>query len=71
VTEKETTLTTVTIAIAGKNYTFSLNNLTHKWDAIPLNAADDLEEGEFPLVGNAGGRRYELYSDGTFAEVEM
>ena len=29
------------------------------------------EEGCFPLVTDLDGKRYELYSDGTLAEVEM
>jgi len=30
-----------------------------------------LQEGEFPLLASAGGKRYELYSDGTLDEVEL
>jgi hypothetical protein len=29
-----------------------------------------LEEGDFPLDAVIDGKRFELYSDGTFAEVE-
>jgi hypothetical protein len=28
-------------------------------------------EGEFPLTAEIDAKRYELYSDGTFAEVEL
>jgi hypothetical protein len=28
------------------------------------------EEGDFPLIAMVEGKRCELYSDGTFAEVE-
>ncbi len=48
---------------------------------VPLDAELDFEtgrwtsktplpEGEFPFVASADGKRYELYSDQTFAEVE-
>jgi hypothetical protein len=62
---------TFTIEIGGRSYAFALNDLTHKWAAVSPEAANQLEEGEFPLIGHAGGKRYELYSDSTFAEVEM
>jgi hypothetical protein len=63
---------TVTIEVAGQTYTFTLNGLTHKWAATsPEDANKLLEESEFPLIGHAGEKRYELYSDGTFAEVEL
>jgi hypothetical protein len=31
---------------------------------------EELEEGAFPLITAVEGKRYELYSNGTFAEVE-
>jgi hypothetical protein len=33
-------------------------------------AGETPPEGEFPFVVHVGGKRYELYSDETFAEVE-
>jgi hypothetical protein len=30
-----------------------------------------LEEGDFPLVAEVEGKRYELYFDNTFDEVEL
>jgi hypothetical protein len=29
-----------------------------------------IPQADFPLIHHANGRRYELYSDGTFADVE-
>jgi hypothetical protein len=34
-------------------------------------AQTQVHESCFPLVVELGGRRYELYSDGTFSEQEM
>jgi hypothetical protein len=36
-------------------------------DRIPL---EEPEEAGFPLITIVDGKRYELYSDGTFDEVE-
>jgi hypothetical protein len=33
--------------------------------------ARTLPEADFPLIGVVNGKRYMLYSDGTFAEVEL
>jgi hypothetical protein len=38
---------------------------TKTWSGVT-----DFAEGDFPLIGTVGGRRYELYSDGTFNEEE-
>jgi hypothetical protein len=64
-------LKTVIVEVQGQNLEFTLDSDTHKW--APVNAAtrEHLPEGEFPLVASAGGKRYELYSDGTFDEVEL
>ena len=32
---------------------------------------EQLPESYFPLTAHAEGRRFELYSDGTFSEVEL
>jgi hypothetical protein len=37
-----------------------------RWSAI----AQSVPEGEFPFVAHNDGKRYELYSDETFNEVE-
>ena len=63
---------TVSISIAGKNLEFNLkiDRESGKWTPDEGSANEPLAEGDFPLIAHAGGRRYELYSDGTFAEVE-
>jgi hypothetical protein len=40
------------------------------FDKRAWTAPRELPESYFPLVAEVGGKRYELYSDGTFAEVE-
>jgi hypothetical protein len=57
---------TVQIDVNGHRVPFTLN-----WDAHQWQSAKRLQEGEFPLVTVVDARRYELYSDGTFAEVEL
>jgi hypothetical protein len=47
-----------------------LDFVTHTWTTANPASSKHLSEGEFPLVRTAGGKRYELYSNGTFAEVE-
>jgi hypothetical protein len=56
---------TVTGESGGRSFTVDLNFDTRRYDATLRPP-----EGEFPFVVNANGKRYELYSDGTFAEVE-
>ena len=34
-------------------------------------SAREFPEGEFPLVAEVAGKRYELYSDRTFSEEEL
>jgi hypothetical protein len=59
----------VTIPFAGRVADFDLDLGTKRWSSVET--ATPLDEGEFPLTATAGGRRYELYSDRTFAEVEL
>jgi hypothetical protein len=59
----------VTIAFTGRVADFDLDLGAKRWHSVE--AATPLAEGEFPLTASAGGKRYELYSDGTFAEVEL
>jgi hypothetical protein len=58
--------TTVHIQIAEEPTPFDLNLDTKRWSNqnVP-------PECEFPLAAEIGDKRYELYSDKTFAEVEM
>ncbi|HZV76202.1 MAG TPA: hypothetical protein VFF63_00430 [Candidatus Babeliales bacterium] len=55
-----------TISVGGEELSFELDFGTWRW-AGPR----DLPEGYFPLAAQIEGKRYELYSDGTFAEVEL
>jgi hypothetical protein len=59
-------LETVSIQIDGEPIRFSLDFNDMRWTA-----PRELAEGDFPLATDVGGKRYELYSDGTFAEVEL
>jgi len=59
----------VTILFGGRSADFDLDRETKRWGSVE--AATPLDEGEFPLTATSGGKRYELYSDGTFAEVEF
>jgi hypothetical protein len=40
------------------------------WKLWRWHSLDEPQEGAFPLITVADGKRYQLYSDGTFAEVE-
>jgi hypothetical protein len=61
----------IVISFDDKNYTFDLDNETEQWAASNPADLDVFDEGDFPLIGTVDGKRYELYSDGTFAEVEV
>jgi hypothetical protein len=56
---------TIHIDVEGQSVPFRLDFKNWRWHSL-----EELEEGAFPLVTAAEGKRYELYSDGTFAEVE-
>jgi len=56
---------TVQIIVAGRNAPFTLNWKTWRWQSFT-----DQKESNFPLIAEVNGKRYELYSDETFAEVE-
>jgi hypothetical protein len=55
----------VHIPVDSKAVTFRLDWRHWRWHSLV-----ELEEGDFPLATVVEGKRYELYSDGTFAEVE-
>jgi hypothetical protein len=61
----------VNISFAGHDLAFDLNATTKTWAALEASAHDLLDEGDFPLIAISSGKRYELYSNGTFAEVEL
>jgi hypothetical protein len=56
---------TVRIPIGRESLPFELDFETWRWTA-----GKALPEGYFPLITELAEKRYELYSDGTFAEVE-
>jgi hypothetical protein len=53
------------IAVRSRVVTFRMDEETRRWSAL-----HEQQEGDFPLIAVREGKRYELYSDGTFAEVE-
>lgn len=61
---------TVVIAFEGRRLEFNFHYDTRKWTAVESSTCGLLSEGAFPLIADASGKRYELYSDKTFAEVE-
>jgi hypothetical protein len=56
---------TVDIEVDGRRIPFRLDWAHSRWHAM-----EPPDEGSFPLIAIVDGRRYELYSDGTVAEVE-
>lgn len=68
---EENAVETLVVTIEGRRFEFSLDPQTQRWAPVALTTHDLLQESEFPLIGHAAGKRYELYSDGTFAEVEL
>ena len=57
---------TIEIEVEGRNIPFRLNWEDRQWASL-----EEQKEGNFPLIAEVSGKRYELYSDETFAEVEM
>jgi hypothetical protein len=64
-------LKTVIVELQGQPLEFTLDSDTRKWAPVDAARRGHLPEGEFPLIALADGKRYELYSDGTFDEVEL
>lgn len=56
---------TIQITVGGRNIMFRLDWKYWRWHSL-----DAPQEADFPLITVVDGKRYELYSDGTFAEVE-
>jgi hypothetical protein len=56
---------TVPIEIGGRTIQFRFVPEHGRWHSL-----DEPQESDFPLIAVVDGKRYELYSDGTFAEVE-
>ena len=61
----------VVVELRGQRLEFALDSDARKWAPSEPATSALLEEGEFPLVASSGGKRYELYSDGSFDEVEL
>jgi hypothetical protein len=55
-----------TIDIDENPVRFQLDFATFRWSA-----EREIDESSFPLVAEVDDKRYELYSDGTFAEEEL
>jgi hypothetical protein len=55
----------IEINAEGNNTLFTLD-----WEKQCWQSMDEQIESVFPLIAVVDGKRYELYSDGTFAEVE-
>jgi hypothetical protein len=60
------TFKTTLVPVDAEHLPFELDFGIHRWST-----AKAPPEGYFPLTADLDGKRYELYSDGTFAEVEM
>ncbi len=56
---------TVQINVGGRDIPFRLNWEDRRWQSL-----EEQKESDFPLIAIVGDKRYELYSDETFAEVE-
>ena len=56
---------TTQIEIEGRNALFTLDWAGRRWQS-----SEEQKESDFPLIAEVDDKRYELYSDGTFAEVE-
>ena len=54
------------IDIDGTPRAFQLDFERDQWHAV-----EEIAEAEFPLIAEVDGKRYELYSDGTFSEEEV
>ncbi len=63
--EPNTSASIVNIEAGGRIVSFILDLEKLRW-----HSPTETRESEFPLVTFKDGKRYELYSDGTFAEVE-
>lgn len=57
--------TIINVEIDNAAVPFALDFGTSHWTASP-----ELPESYFPIIAHHEGKRFELYSDGTFAEVE-
>lgn len=56
----------VNIHVSNRTVPFRLDWVHQRWHSLEV-----LEESDFPLIAEVDGKRYELYSDGNFAEEEL
>jgi hypothetical protein len=56
---------TIRIRVGDRSIPFRPDQQHWRWHSL-----EEPEEGDFPLIAVVDGRRFELYSDGTFADVE-
>ncbi len=61
----------VSIPFESKTIAFDLDQTAKHWHPIDATHDEVLDLGDFPLIAEVGGKRYELYDDGTFAEEEL
>jgi hypothetical protein len=61
----------VHIPFGGGVRAFELDPLARRWTGVDGAVLPTIAEGDFPLIAENAGKRYELYSDGTYAEVEL
>jgi hypothetical protein len=54
------------ILTSGGPVSFALDFVKWRWST-----PSTVPEGEFPLTADIDAKRYELYSDATFGEVEL
>ena len=54
------------VVVGNRTVPFRLDFTHRRWHLL-----EELEEDDFPLITEVEGRRYELYSDGSFAEAEL
>jgi len=57
--------TEIEIEAEGRSISFALDWARWRW-----RSSEEQKESDFPLITVVDGKRYELYSDETFAEVE-
>ena len=57
--------TRIEIQVQGRRISFTLDWEQERWRSL-----EELKENVFPLITVVDGKRCELYSDETFAEVE-
>ncbi len=61
----------VSLDFQGEHYAFDLDHEHGHWTELEPQKHQLLDESDFPLVATADGKRYEIYSDGSFANVEV